>query len=80
MKTYEIGLKIDGNLSVQTIDEKRLSMWTDKPDWKVAIDLTILVAREVHPDMEIDFEYVKEFEGWDEPDVGYVQDCTMVLQ
>jgi hypothetical protein len=80
MKTYEIGLKIDGNLSVQTIDDKRLSMWTDKPDWKVAIDLAILVAREVHPDKDIDFEYVKEFEGWDEPDVGYVQDCTMVLQ
>ena len=25
MKTYEVGLKIDGELSVQTLEEKRLS-------------------------------------------------------
>ena len=27
MKTYEVGLKIDGKLSVQTLEEKRLLAW-----------------------------------------------------
>tara|TARA_X000001382_G_C3071848_1_gene147719 strand:+ start:211 stop:453 length:243 start_codon:yes stop_codon:yes gene_type:complete len=80
MKTYEVGLKIDGELSVQTLEEKRLSAWSDPVDWKVAIDFAICLARELYPKTTIDFEYVKEFEGWNEPDVGYVHDCTMVLQ
>jgi len=85
MKTYEVCLKINGQKSVQMLDEERLSSWAEPVDWKVAIDFAIELAREqvgmwTKDEPHIDFEYIKEYKSIAEPNVGYVYEPTLTIQ
>ena len=85
MKTYEVCLKINGQKSVQVLEEERLSAWAKPVDWKVAIDFAIELAREqvgmwTNEEPHIDFEYIKEYNIVQELNVGYVCEPTLTLQ
>ena len=85
MKAYEVCLKINGQKSVQRLDEERLLVWASPVTWQIAVDFAIELAREQiglfsNEEPDIEFEYVKEYALVPELSVGYVYQPTPTLQ
>ena len=66
---YEIGITIDGIESCVYVDTNA----TPVDSWRQAVDLVMTLAKVYHPQLKIEFDFVKEYEIENEPkNLGYI--------
>ena len=66
---YEVGIKISDAKSIITVDTN----YIPAKDWKQAVDYVRRVSKNEYPDLNVEFEFVKEYNIEDEPtDIGYI--------
>mgnify|MGYP003117448698 CR=1 FL=1 len=58
MITYEVGLSVDNQKGVVSVQDTSL----EPSSWEKAVQFAMDLAQQVHPDAQIEFEFCKEYD------------------